>query len=108
MTEPTATYIAGVLNPAGESPLPSVLKWQIGKPSPRLLAIRQRDARSRYEGAFGHPPPEEILNALDGWSQVAWMERAFAETHIPKWLGTFTPPSPYRVFRLITTRGVLA
>jgi hypothetical protein len=32
----------------------------------------------------------------------------FAESRVPKWLGTFTPPAPYRVFRLVAKQDELA
>jgi len=103
MTEPKATYTTGVSTPDNPEPLSRRLEWQLGHPSQRLLAIRLRDARKRYEHVFGHPP-QETMNTLDGWALVAWMERAIAEAHIPKGPSTYTPPSPYRVFRIVVNK----
>lgn len=73
---------------------------QVGHASPHLLAIRLRDAHLRYEREFGHPPQACDISGLDGWAQVEWLYQAVAIRHVPK-LGTYTPPAPYRVFRLI-------
>jgi len=101
MSESKATYATGTLRLDDEEPLPSRVEWQLGRPSAKLLAIRLRDARTRYEQVFGHPPPLSAINALNGWDQVAWLEHAIAEIHMPKDPGTYTPPSPYRVFRVV-------
>lgn len=101
MTEPKVTYSTGVPTLDDQASLSSRVEWQLGRPSAKLLAIRLRDARTRYEQVFGHPPPESAINALDGWDQVAWLEHATAEIHMPKGPGTYTPPSPYRVFRVV-------
>ena len=101
MTESIPTYTAGATALDDQTPLQSGVEWQLGHRSSRLLAIRLRDARTRYEQVFDHPPPVSTINALDGWDQVASMEQAIAEVHIPKGPGTYTPPSPYRVFKVV-------
>lgn len=75
----------------------------IGKPTPGLLVIRLRDAKERYEQTFHHTPPTEELTRLDGWAQVAWLDQAVATRNIPMGLSTYTPPAPYRMFRLFTS-----
>jgi len=72
----------------------------IGMLTPALLAIRLRDAKERYKQAFHHTPPTEELSGLVGWAQVAWLDQAVATRNIPKGLSTYTPPAPYRTFRL--------
>lgn len=79
---------------------PSQRPCQVGHASPNLLAIRLRDARLRYEQAFCRRPQPCDLTGLDGWAQVEWLDQAVATRHVPK-LGTYTPPAPYRVFRLV-------
>ncbi len=73
----------------------------IGSPSPRLLATRLRDAKRRYQAQFGYPPAEADLYRLDNWEQIVWLDQAIATKNIPKQPSTYTPPAPYRVFRLI-------
>jgi hypothetical protein len=75
----------------------------IGKPTPALLAIRLRDAKERYMQTFHYMPPTEELTGLDGWAQVAWLDQAIATKNIPKGLSTYTPPTPYRTFKLVTS-----
>jgi hypothetical protein len=67
-----------------------------------------RDALTRYERVLGYPPPEEIGGSSDGWELVAWLEHAVAVAHVPKALSTYTPPAPYRVFRLATLQDSTA
>jgi len=73
----------------------------IGKPTPALLATRLRDAKERYKQTFHHTPPTEEWTGLDGWAQVDWLDQAVATRNIPKGLSTYTPPAPYRTFRLV-------
>ena len=75
----------------------------IGKPTPALLATRLRDAKERYTQTFHHTPPTKELSGLDGWTQVAWLDQAVATRNMPKGLSTYTPPAPYRTFRLVTS-----
>ena len=78
----------------------------IGKPTSELLVIRLRDATDRYEQTFHHTPPKEELTGLDGWAQVAWLDRAVATRNIPKGLSTYTPLAPYRTFRLLADDAI--
>lgn len=73
----------------------------IGKSAPALLEIRLRDAKERYKQTFHHTPPTEELSGQGGWAQVVWLDQAVATRNMPKGLSTYTPPAPYRTFRLL-------
>lgn len=80
----------------------------IGKPTSELLVIRLRDATERHEQTFHHTPPKEELTGLDGWAQVDWLDQAVATRNVPKGLSTYTPPAPYRMFRLLADGAIHA
>ncbi len=82
-------------------PCQSTQLGRIATPTPHLLAVRLRDARLLYEQEFGHPPQECDIAGLDGWAIVEWLDQAVATAHVPKGPSTYTPPAPYRVFRLL-------
>lgn len=79
---------------------------QVGHRSDHLLAVRLRDSRLRYERELGHLPQACDIAGLDGWAQVECLDQAVATAKIPQGPGTYDPPAPYRVFRLIRTGGI--
>lgn len=91
--------------PASLAALPGK-QCHVGHRSPHLLAIRLRDARLRYEQELGHLPQACGITGLYGWAQVEWLDQAVATAKMPQGPGTYDPPAPYRVFRLIRAEGL--